>query len=100
MGQRQLFFLITPGHFHFRQIRFPSGSVAEAVRYVAAQLQQQISTALLNRTRTMPSRRRSARQAIAKFLCGTRSGQAPPTFLLFVNRDELSTPHEIFGGSK
>src|SRR5205814_4226594 len=64
----------------------------EAVRYVAAQLQQQIPTAILNRTLHDAIGRRqpvSARGHRLKFFYATQVRQAPPTFLLFVNRDAL-----------
>jgi GTP-binding protein len=64
----------------------------EAVRYVAAQLQQRIPTAILNRTLQDAVERRqpvSDRGHRLKFYYATQVKQAPPTFLLFVNRDEL-----------
>jgi GTPase len=62
------------------------------VRYVAAQLQQQIPTSLLNRTiQTAVEKRQpvSASGHRLKFFYATQVRQSPPTFLLFVNRDEL-----------
>src|SRR5208283_4289527 len=64
----------------------------EAVRYVAAQLQQKIPTAILNRTlRDAVERRQpiSAQGHRLKFFYATQVRLSPPTFLLFVNRDEL-----------
>src|SRR5206468_2368221 len=64
----------------------------EAVRYVAAQLQQKIPTAILNRTLQDAVERRqpvSSRGHRLKFFYATQVNEAPPTFLLFVNRDEL-----------
>src|SRR5262249_59807404 len=64
----------------------------EAVRYVAAQLQQRIPTALLNRAIQDSIERRppvSAQGHRLKFFYATQVRQSPPTFLLFVNRDEL-----------
>jgi hypothetical protein len=64
----------------------------EAVRYVAAQLQQKIPTAILNRTINDAIERRQPVSAAGhrlKFYYATQVRQAPPTFLLFVNRDEL-----------
>jgi GTP-binding protein len=64
----------------------------EAVRYVAAQLQQKIPTAILNRTLHDAVERRqpvSVQGHRVKFFYATQVGQAPPTFLLFVNRSEL-----------
>jgi GTP-binding protein len=62
------------------------------VRYVAAQLRQKIPTAILNRTLQDAVERRqpvSDRGHRLKFFYATQVRQAPPTFLLFVNRDEL-----------
>jgi GTP-binding protein len=62
------------------------------VRYVAAQLQQQIPTAILNRTLQDAIERRqpvSSQGDRLKFFYATQVRQAPPTFLLFVNRSEL-----------
>ena len=64
----------------------------EAVRYVAAQLQQKIPTAILNRTIHDAIEQRqpiSDQGHRLKFFYATQVRQAPPTFLLFVNRDEL-----------
>src|SRR5213075_778515 len=63
-----------------------------AVRYVAAQLQQKIPTAILNRTLQDAVTRRQPVSALGhrlKFFYATQVKKAPPTFLLFVNRDEL-----------
>ena len=64
----------------------------EAVRYVAAQLQQKVPTAILNRTLQDAIERRqpiSSHGQRLKFFYATQVKQAPPTFLLFVNREEL-----------
>jgi GTP-binding protein len=64
----------------------------ESVRYVAAQLQQRIPTALLNRTIQQSVERRQPISPAGHFLnffYATQTHSAPPTFLLFVNRDEL-----------
>src|SRR5204863_4242631 len=64
----------------------------EAVRYVAAQLQQKIPTAILNRTLQDAVERRQPVSDLGhrlNFFYATQVRQAPPTFLLFVNRDEL-----------
>ena len=64
----------------------------ESVRYVAAQLQQRIPTAMLNRTIQQAVERRqpiSPAGHFLKFFYATQTQSAPPTFLLFVNRDEL-----------
>lgn len=72
----------------------------EAVRYVAAQLQQKIPTAILNRTLQDAIERRqpiSAHGQRLKFFYATQVRQAPPTFLLFVNREELfSSPYKKY----
>src|SRR5213075_3539183 len=63
-----------------------------AVRYVAAQLQQKIPTAILNRTLQDAVERRQPVSALGhrlKFFYATQVKESPPTFLLFVNRDEL-----------
>jgi GTP-binding protein len=64
----------------------------EAVRYVAAQLQQKIPTSILNRTLRDAIERRqpvSTQGHRLKFFYATQVRLAPPTFLLFVNREEL-----------
>src|SRR5206468_10420251 len=64
----------------------------EAVRYVAAQLQQKIPTSILNRALQDAVERRqpvSSHGHRLKFFYATQVRQAPPTFLLFVNREEL-----------
>jgi GTPase len=64
----------------------------ESVRYVAAQLQQRIPTAILNRTIQQAVERRQPISPAGHFLnffYATQTQAAPPTFLLFVNRDEL-----------
>jgi GTPase len=64
------------------------------VRYVAAQLQQKIPTAILNRTLQDAVERRqpvSSHGHRLKFFYATQVRSAPPTFLLFVNREELSS---------
>ena len=64
----------------------------EAVRYIAAELQKKIPTAILNRTLHDAVERRQPVSAVGhrlKFFYSTQVRQAPPTFLLFVNRDEL-----------
>ncbi|HUE36965.1 MAG TPA: hypothetical protein VMO20_06210, partial [Candidatus Acidoferrum sp.] len=72
----------------------------EAVRYVASQLQQKIPTAILNRALHDAVERRQPVSAAGhrlKFFYATQVRQAPPTFLLFVNRDELfSEPYKKY----
>ena len=91
--QRKLFFLdYAPVIFTSAKSGFHLDRLLEAVRYVAAQLQQKIPTAILNRTIHDAVERRQPVSAMGhrlKFFYATQVRQAPPTFLLFVNRDEL-----------
>ncbi len=91
--QEKLFFLdYAPVIFTSAQSGFQLDRLLEAVRYVAAQLRQKIPTAILNRTLQDAVERRqpvSDRGHRLKFFYATQVRQAPPTFLLFVNRDEL-----------
>ena len=91
--QDRLFFLdYAPVIFTSAQSGFNLDRLLEAVRYVAAQLQQKIPTALLNRTINDAVERRQPLSAVGhrlNFFYATQVRQAPPTFLLFVNRDEL-----------
>lgn len=94
--QGQLFFLdYAPVIFTSARSGFNLERLLEAVRYVAAQLQQKIPTAILNRTLQDAVERRqpvSSHGLRLKFFYATQVRQAPPTFLLFVNRDELFSP--------
>jgi GTPase len=91
--QEHLFFLdYAPVIFASAKTGFQLERLLEAVRYVAAQLQQTIPTSILNRTLQDAVERRqpiSARGHRLKFFYATQVRQSPPTFLLFVNRDEL-----------
>lgn len=91
--QEHLFFLdYAPVIFTSAQTGFNLERLLEAVRYVAAQLQQKIPTAILNRTIQDAVERRqpiSAHGHRLRFFYATQVRQAPPTFLLFVNRDDL-----------
>jgi GTP-binding protein len=91
--QRKLFFLdYAPVIFTSATSGFHLDRLLEAVRYVAAQLKQKIPTAILNRTlRDAVDRRQpiSAQGHRLKFFYATQVRLSPPTFLLFVNRDEL-----------
>jgi GTPase len=91
--QERLFFLdYAPVIFTSAKSGFQLERLLEAVRYVSAQLQQNIPTAILNRTLQDAVERRqplSARGHRLKFFYATQVRQSPPTFLLFVNRDEL-----------
>ncbi|MEI7533357.1 MAG: ribosome biogenesis GTPase Der [Verrucomicrobiae bacterium] len=91
--QDKLFFLdYAPVIFTSATTGFHLDRLLEAVRYVAAQLQQKIPTAILNRTINDAIERRQPVSDAGhrlKFYYATQVRQAPPTFLLFVNRDEL-----------
>jgi GTP-binding protein len=91
--QEKLFFLdYAPVIFTSAKSGFQLERLLEAVRYVAAQLQQKIPTAILNRTLQDAVERRQPISSVGhrlKFYYATQVRQAPPTFLLFVNRDEL-----------
>jgi GTP-binding protein len=91
--QEHLFFLdYAPVIFTSAHSGFHLDRLLEAVRYVGAQLQQSIPTALLNRTLQDAVTRRqpiSAQGHRLKFFYATQVKKAPPTFVLFVNRDEL-----------
>jgi GTP-binding protein len=91
--QEKLFFLdYAPVIFTSAKSGFHLDRLLEAVRYVAAQLRQKIPTAILNRTINDAVERRQPISAMGhrlKFFYATQVRQAPPTFLLFVNRDEL-----------
>jgi GTP-binding protein len=99
--QRNLFFLdYAPVIFTSARTGYHLDRFLESIRYVAAQLKQQIPTALLNRTlRDAVDQRQpiSDRGHRLKLYYATQVKQAPPTFLLFVNRDELfSEPYKKF----
>ena len=99
--QDKLFFLdYAPVIFTSAKTGFHLDRLLEAVRYVAAQLLQKIPTAILNRTlRDAVDQRQpiSAQGHRLKFFYATQVRLSPPTFLLFVNRDELfSDPYKKF----
>ena len=91
--QEHLFFLdYAPVIFTSAITGFHLDRLLEAVRYVAAQLQQKIPTAILNRTLHAAVERRqpvTSHGHRLKFYYAAQVRQAPPTFLLFVNSDEL-----------
>ncbi len=91
--QDKLFFLdYAPVIFTSAKSGFHLDRLLEAVRYVAAQLQQKVPTAILNRTLHDAVEHRqpvSTQGHRLKFYYATQVRQAPPTFLLFVNNDEL-----------
>lgn len=94
--QEKLFFLdYAPVIFTSAQSGFNLERLLEAVRYVASQLKQTIPTSLLNRTLHDAIERRqpiSSSGHHLKFFYATQVRTVPPTFLLFVNRDELFSP--------
>ncbi len=94
--QEHLFFLdYAPVIFTSAKSGFHLDRLLEAIRYIAAQLKQSIPTAILNRTlRDAVERRQpvSNQGHRLKFFYATQVRQAPPTFLLFVNNDELFSP--------
>jgi len=99
--QRHLFFLdYAPVIFTSAQSGFQLERLLEAVRYVAAQLAQKLPTALVNRTLHDAVERRqpvTPRGLRLKFFYATQVKQAPPTFLLFINRaDGFSDPYKKF----
>jgi GTP-binding protein len=91
--QEKLFFLdYAPVIFTSAKSGFQLERLLEAVRYVAAQLKQKIPTSILNRTLQDAVERRQPVSSVGhrlKFFYATQVREAPPTFLLFVNRDEL-----------
>jgi GTP-binding protein len=91
--QEQLFFMdFAPVIFTSAKSGFHLDRLLESIRYVAAQLKQTTPTGLLNRVINDAVERRqpvSASGARLKFFYAAQIRHAPPTFLLFVNRDEL-----------
>jgi len=94
--QRHLFFLdYAPVIFTSAKSGFHLDRLLEAIRYVAAQLQQKIPTSILNRTLHDAVERRqpvSSRGLRLKFFYATQVREAPPTFLLFLSREDLFSP--------
>jgi GTP-binding protein len=94
--QKRLFFLdYAPVIFTSAHSGFNLERLLEAVRYVASQLRQNIPTALLNRTLQDAIQKRqpiSSTGNLLKFFYATQVRTTPPTFLLFVNKDELFSP--------
>ena len=99
--QKKLFFLdYAPVIFTSAKSGFHLDRLLEAIRYVAAQLQQKVPTAILNRTlHDAVEKRQPVSDAghRLKFYYATQVRQSPPAFLLFVNRDELfSDPYKKY----
>jgi GTP-binding protein len=91
--QDRLFFLdYAPVIFTSAKDGFHLDRLLEAIRYVAAQLQQKVPTSILNRALHDAIERRQPASAAGhrlKFYYATQVRQSPPTFLLFVNRKDL-----------
>lgn len=91
--QQHLFFLdYAPVIFTSAKSGFHLERLLEAVRYVSSQLQQKIPTSILNRALHDAVERRqpvTSRGHRLKFFYATQTRQAPPSFLLFVNRSDL-----------
>src|SRR6185503_13338065 len=91
--QELLFFLdYAPVIFTSAKSGFHLDRLLEAVRYVAAELKKQIPTSILNRALHDAVEQRQPISATGhrlRFYYATQVRKAPPTFLLFVNRDEL-----------
>jgi GTP-binding protein len=91
--QERLFFLdYAPVIFTSAKTGFHLDRLLEAVRYVEAELRKKIPTALLNRSINDAVEQKQPVSAMGhrvKFFYATQVRQSPPTFLLFVNRDEL-----------
>ncbi|MGH8023293.1 MAG: ribosome biogenesis GTPase Der [Limisphaerales bacterium] len=99
--QEKLFFLdYAPVIFTSAKSGFHLDRLLEAVRYVTSQLRQKIPTAILNKALPGAVERRQPVSAAGhrlKFFYATQVRQAPPVFLLFVNRDELfSEPYKKY----
>ncbi|MGN6386591.1 MAG: ribosome biogenesis GTPase Der [Verrucomicrobiota bacterium] len=95
--QEHLFFLdYAPVIFTSAKSGFHLDRLLEAIRYVSDQLKQKVPTAILNKTFQDAIEHRQPISAVGhrlKFFYATQVKQAPPTFLLFVNRDELFSPN-------
>jgi len=91
--QEKLFFLdYAPVIFTSAASGFHLDRLLEAVRYVAAQLKQEVPTAVLNRTLHDAVTRRqpvSKQGELLKFYYATQIGKSPPRFVLFLNRSDL-----------
>lgn len=91
--QKQLFFLdYAPVIFTSAVSGFHLDRLLEAIRFLGAELQKTVPTSLLNRVIQQAVVRQqpiSAQGHFLKFFYATQVRQAPPTFLIFVNRDEL-----------
>lgn len=90
--QEKLFFLdYAPVIFTSAKEGFQLDRFLETVRFVAGQLRQKIPTSILNRTINQAIEQRQPISASGRrlnFYYATQVRLAPPTFLLFVNRDD------------
>jgi GTP-binding protein len=93
--RERLFFLdYAPVVFTSATTGFNLDRLLESIRYVASQLRQKVPTGILNRTLNDAIERRQPVSSAGhrlKFFYATQVRQAPPTFLLFVNRADLLT---------
>ncbi len=91
--QSKLFFLdYAPVIFTSATEGFQLERLIDAVRYVAAQLRQSVPTGILNRTLQDAIVKRQPVSALGhrlKFYYAVQVRHAPPTFRLYVNRDEI-----------
>jgi GTP-binding protein len=91
--RERLFFLdYAPVIFTSATTGFNLDRLLESIRYVASQLRQKVPTGILNRTLNDAIERRQPVSSAGhrlKFFYATQVRQAPPTFLLFVNRADL-----------
>ncbi|MCX8157069.1 MAG: ribosome biogenesis GTPase Der [Verrucomicrobiae bacterium] len=99
--QERMFFLdYAPVIFTSALSGFHLERLLEAIRYVAAQWRQRVPTAVLNRVLASAVERKQPISNLGhhlKFFYATQVEAAPPTFVLFVNRDELlSEPYKKY----
>ncbi|WCJ60053.1 ribosome biogenesis GTPase Der [Fontisphaera persica] len=99
--QERMFFLdYAPVIFTSAVSGFHLERLLEAIRYVAAQWRQRVPTAVLNRVLAAAVERKQPISNLGhhlKFFYATQVEEAPPTFVLFVNRDELlSDPYKKY----
>jgi len=94
-AQGELFFLdYAPVIFTSATTGFHLDRLLESIRYISAQLQQKVPTSILNRTLHDAVERRQPVTSGGhrlKFFYATQVRQSPPTFVLFVNREDLFT---------
>jgi GTP-binding protein len=99
--RERLFFLdYAPVIFTSATSGFHLDRLLESIRYVASQWRQKVPTAILNRALQEAIEGRQPASAAGrrlKFYYATQIRQAPPTFLLFVNRADLfSEPYRKY----